>query len=466
MADIIQANYDQLADVAKRFGTQSETTAQTLQSITRVLDKLQGGDWIGRGSDAFFAEVENEVLPGIRRLIDALRQAGQVTNEISTLIQQADEEASAPFRNGNGSGITTGGGTSGNTNPAGTTTDRTPATSNTAGNSAIDRFAQMASAVYPAEQGSGSGSWQNGTFSGNRLGTNEFATLVNGRGFSAGGDLSNPYGPGFALSTDDGFGRGTSGFTSGGNDFGIPHDWLSGVTGDGSSSLNSYLNSGFNDHGIPRDWLSGVHDAMSNSERAGMSVPRDWLSGVMAGFNDDLNAASTAALGNSDGGGSSGGGSGSSDSGGSSGGGSGTGGGGSPTGESPAETSTTEAQTPMGGGGGGTGTPQSQLSDPYGRGGFGQGYSQTTVSAAEGEQPAPRLRYQPTSGGGGGIVQEDPPLARVNPTAGWPGGGGTVQIAAAPSDSGLRALSLGIAAVSPLLALAGKLVKDKLGDAR
>lgn len=121
----------------------------------------------------------------------------------------------------------------------------------------------------------------------------------------------------------------------------------------------------------------------------------------------------------------------------------------------------------MGGGGSSSGTPQSQLSDPYGRGGFAQGYSQTTAAAAVGEESVPRLRYQPTGGGGGiALPAQDPPLARVDPNAGWSTGGGAVQTPSVPQESGLRTLSLGIAAVSPLLALAGKLVKDKFENER
>jgi len=468
MADIIQANHDQLADVAKRFGSQSETITQTLQTITRAMDKLQGGDWIGRGSDAFFTEMASEVLPGVRRLVDALSQAGQMTTEISALLQQADEEASTPFRNGSTSGFATANTNTNNTNMASSTTT---ISSKTATNlSAIDRFAALASAVYPAEQGSGNGnsSWQNGTFTGKGLSTNDFATLVNERGFSAPGTLENRYGPGFGLATGDGFGSGSTGLTSSGNNFGIPRDWLAGVTGDGNGSLNSYLSSNYNDHGIPRDWLSGVHDAMNNSERASMHVPRDWLSGVMDKFNSDLDSTSASSMdlgermdggSSGSGGGGNSGGSGSSDGGGSSGGASG----GEPTSESPTETSATESQSPMSGGSSGTGTGQSHNGDSYGRGGFAQGYSQTTISAASGEEAIPSLRYQPTNGSG--IAAQDPPLARVEPTTGWSGGdSGTMQAPANPGQSGLHVLSLGLAAVSPLLALAGKLVKDKLGD--
>ena len=55
-------------------------------------------DWVGLGSDAFFEEMQGEVLPAVQRLQEALEQAGMVTGEIVSIFQQADEEASSPFR--------------------------------------------------------------------------------------------------------------------------------------------------------------------------------------------------------------------------------------------------------------------------------------------------------------------------------------------------------------------------------
>ena len=72
--------------------------AQMQQSVQQAYQELHGGGWIGRGSEAFFREMEGEVMPAVRRLIEALAQANQVTNQISKLFHQADQEASSPFR--------------------------------------------------------------------------------------------------------------------------------------------------------------------------------------------------------------------------------------------------------------------------------------------------------------------------------------------------------------------------------
>lgn len=96
-ADEIKANYDQLAQVASRFQNQSQATQEMIQSVRSSMDELKGG-WEGRGSNAFFSEMQGEVLPAVNRLRQALQEASRVTNQIVQAVKQAEDEASAPFK--------------------------------------------------------------------------------------------------------------------------------------------------------------------------------------------------------------------------------------------------------------------------------------------------------------------------------------------------------------------------------
>ena len=98
--DEIQADYDRLEQIANQFANQSQAIQQMLQSTKGAMDPLQGGGWIGRGSDAFFSEMQGEVLPASERLQEALDEAGRVTKQIVQIVKQAEEEASSPFRAG------------------------------------------------------------------------------------------------------------------------------------------------------------------------------------------------------------------------------------------------------------------------------------------------------------------------------------------------------------------------------
>jgi WXG100 family type VII secretion target len=95
--DIVQATYDQLEEISGKFQNESQSMEQMMSSIKNAMNTLKT-NWIGRGSDAFFAEMESEMLPAGQRLIEALHEGSAVTREISTAIRQAEEEASAPFK--------------------------------------------------------------------------------------------------------------------------------------------------------------------------------------------------------------------------------------------------------------------------------------------------------------------------------------------------------------------------------
>jgi WXG100 family type VII secretion target len=96
-ADEIKADYEQLAQAVNRFDAQSQQIQQMAQSVQRSMETLRSG-WEGRGSQAFFSELQGKVLPGVNRLYLAMAQAAQVTQQISQVLRQAEEEASRPFR--------------------------------------------------------------------------------------------------------------------------------------------------------------------------------------------------------------------------------------------------------------------------------------------------------------------------------------------------------------------------------
>lgn len=96
-AEEIRADYDQLAQVANRFNQQSQQIQQMTQNVQRSMETLRSG-WEGRGSQAFFNEMQGKVLPGVNRLHQAMAQASRTTQQIAQTVRQAEEEASAPFK--------------------------------------------------------------------------------------------------------------------------------------------------------------------------------------------------------------------------------------------------------------------------------------------------------------------------------------------------------------------------------
>jgi WXG100 family type VII secretion target len=107
----VRVDHDVLGGIARSFGQAADVTNKTLQQLKGATDVLRGGDWIGQGATKFYQEMDSAVLPAVQRLTLALAEGAKVTNQISQLMKQAEEEA-ARFLRGDGTG---GGGASGGT---------------------------------------------------------------------------------------------------------------------------------------------------------------------------------------------------------------------------------------------------------------------------------------------------------------------------------------------------------------
>lgn len=103
--DTLQADYPALDQVAQQFGRAVEANQQLQKQVNQRMERLRQ-TWAGLGSQAFFAEMQGEVMPAFARLLSALQQAQQATQQISAAIQHAEQEAAALFK-GEGQGATT-----------------------------------------------------------------------------------------------------------------------------------------------------------------------------------------------------------------------------------------------------------------------------------------------------------------------------------------------------------------------
>lgn len=136
MAELIQAQYEQLETIAARFGQEAAVAGQLEAAVRQAMDSLQQGGWIGRGAEAFYSEMEAVLFPAMGRLAAALAEAQSATLKIKEIMQSAEEEASSPFRGtggepaaavgaagtaGSGSGAGGGRGASAGAPPAGST---------------------------------------------------------------------------------------------------------------------------------------------------------------------------------------------------------------------------------------------------------------------------------------------------------------------------------------------------------
>jgi WXG100 family type VII secretion target len=89
-----RADHDELGAAAKKWAAEAEHARQMVASLKQCMDTLQGGDWVGQGASAFYAEMNGQVLPALQRMAKALESAARTTHAISREAKEAEQAAS------------------------------------------------------------------------------------------------------------------------------------------------------------------------------------------------------------------------------------------------------------------------------------------------------------------------------------------------------------------------------------
>lgn len=97
MQDKLECNYELLDTVASKFAQQSEAIELMVQKMRSHVQACEG-EWIGRGHEAFFSKMNDEVLPSCAKLQQVLLDASSVTRQMSQAMGDAEQEASAAFQ--------------------------------------------------------------------------------------------------------------------------------------------------------------------------------------------------------------------------------------------------------------------------------------------------------------------------------------------------------------------------------
>jgi len=98
MADKIEAQYDTLQNVSKKFAARAQSLREVVGAARNKADGLLGSGFKGKAADAFQADFVANLMPRLDRLVTALDTASQTSNTIHDTIQSADEQAQACFK--------------------------------------------------------------------------------------------------------------------------------------------------------------------------------------------------------------------------------------------------------------------------------------------------------------------------------------------------------------------------------
>jgi hypothetical protein len=84
-ADLIQADYHVLQEMAVRFGRESLATRELMRQLEQLAQSLPAGE----ATPALTAEI----LPALNRLAAALAASQAASQQIITILQQAEQQA-------------------------------------------------------------------------------------------------------------------------------------------------------------------------------------------------------------------------------------------------------------------------------------------------------------------------------------------------------------------------------------
>lgn len=89
---IFRASHDELPKISKTFRSESTHVKSSIDRLNRVVQVLEGGDWVGEGATAFYNEMRSEVMPALLRLMQALEMGATVTQQINQVIEEVEQE--------------------------------------------------------------------------------------------------------------------------------------------------------------------------------------------------------------------------------------------------------------------------------------------------------------------------------------------------------------------------------------
>lgn len=99
----VRSDFDALQRISGQFKGQADSTRQMQKALKDKIQVLQGKDWVGKGADKFYNEMNGSLLPAVQRLATSFDSASRVTLKIGQIMKQAEDDAAALFKGGDSS---------------------------------------------------------------------------------------------------------------------------------------------------------------------------------------------------------------------------------------------------------------------------------------------------------------------------------------------------------------------------
>jgi WXG100 family type VII secretion target len=93
----IKCNYDEVGQLINIFKDQNSTLGAMTKKIQSAKEELSGGQWVGKGAKAFYAEMDQKVLPALNKLTAAMDGGSQTITKANQVMQQAEDDSKNLF---------------------------------------------------------------------------------------------------------------------------------------------------------------------------------------------------------------------------------------------------------------------------------------------------------------------------------------------------------------------------------
>lgn len=94
----IRCHYDQMQQVVKVFKDQHSALTQMNNKIKSAQETLVSGDWIGKGAKQFYSEMDQKVMPSLKRLANAMDAGATHLSKAHKIMHQAEQDSSKTFK--------------------------------------------------------------------------------------------------------------------------------------------------------------------------------------------------------------------------------------------------------------------------------------------------------------------------------------------------------------------------------